>query len=169
MGNECPVCGAVKHQFYGSWSWQCGSYNDLVPGPEPNWVHVQSAHCRCRVELAKLVEENSSLRSEQQRLVTENAALKVEQRRLADMITERNSDISELEAQVETLNDLQSEPAALSADAQWEEELRALLLGWRARAMNERAYGVDEDATPSLKCSEELASVLQRNTTTKTT
>lgn len=59
--------------------------------------------------------------------------------------------------------------AAVPADRRWEEELRALLLGWRARAMNERAYGVDEDATPSLKCSEELASVLQHNTPPKTT
>lgn len=55
MDNTCPECGAGKTQFYGSWSWRCGSYNDLVPGrPTPEWIHVQSENCRCRVELAKL-------------------------------------------------------------------------------------------------------------------
>lgn len=146
--NKCPQCGAARTMFDGQCSWKCGSYLKIVDGPALDWQFVQSEQCR---------------------LTVENAMLKDEQRRLADIITERNSEISELEAQIVTLNELQSVHDVISADERWEADLRTLVMGWRARALNERAFSIDEDATPSLRCSEELAAAIQRNTTTKTT
>jgi len=51
--------------------------------------------------------------------------------------------------------------ASLPADTRWE-ELRALAMRWRARAMNERAFGVPDDSAPSCRCSEELVAILDR-------
>lgn len=51
ISDTCPKCGAKKNTFNGQCSWECGSYQTYVPGLNPYWAHMKSAHCECRQEL----------------------------------------------------------------------------------------------------------------------
>lgn len=66
-----------------------------------------------------------------------------------------------VEEQLDGIKIAKDAVVAISAD-RVRDHLQELAMSWRARALNERAFGVDEDATPSLTCSQELVALIEQ-------
>jgi hypothetical protein len=142
---QCPYCESIPEQeglrFFNSFHCGTGYYGD-----EPEKMR-QSYQCKDR-QITRLQSALEAAERERDNECEKWAKLAENQQTAVRLLD------SQLTAATARAEGLEKELDGLRVEGS---KLAAV---WRARALNERAFGVDAGKAPSCRCSEELAALL---------